>query len=319
MSWRDRPYAGGDDMFGEGGGMRVSLPPWTPVVKWLIIANSAVALLTIVFSYRQVILPEWVNAGARNATYALGALDLKYTILRGQLWRLLTYQYLHLNASHFLFNLLVLYFFGPPLERQFGRRTFLLFYTACGLGAAALYLLVSVALEWVFPARLSGWGPLLIGASGSILGCLAACAILFPRMIVLIFPIRPFTVFYLALFVLSVVWDNSLSDAAHLGGMVGAWAWIMIGRRFEGRMLGRGGDAGEGSSRQLRRSAGNWRKKQEELAREQEEVDRILAKVHEQGIGSLTRRERKALQRATERQRERDREKQRQLSEWNVR
>lgn len=57
-----------------------------------------------------------------------------------------------------------------------------------------------------------------------------------------------------------------------------------------------------------RRRQGRWAKRQEQLRKEQEEVDRILAKVSRDGLASLTRRERKTLQRATERQRQRDRE-----------
>jgi hypothetical protein len=55
------------------------------------------------------------------------------------------------------------------------------------------------------------------------------------------------------------------------------------------------------------RREGSWERKQEQLRREQEEVDRILAKVSREGLGSLSRKEKRTLQQATERQRERDR------------
>ncbi|MGB9626803.1 MAG: DUF6576 domain-containing protein, partial [Phycisphaerae bacterium] len=54
--------------------------------------------------------------------------------------------------------------------------------------------------------------------------------------------------------------------------------------------------------------AGAWRRRIEAEAAEQAEVDRILAKVSESGLQSLTRRERRTLEIATQRQRERDRE-----------
>ena len=53
---------------------------------------------------------------------------------------------------------------------------------------------------------------------------------------------------------------------------------------------------------------GAWARKQKRLADEQAEVDRILQKVHDQGLNSLTPSERKTLSRATQRQRERERE-----------
>jgi stage IV sporulation protein FB len=53
---------------------------------------------------------------------------------------------------------------------------------------------------------------------------------------------------------------------------------------------------------------GAWERKQKRLAEEQAEVDRILLKVHREGLQSLTRKEKKTLARATQRQRERERE-----------
>ena len=56
-----------------------------------------------------------------------------------------------------------------------------------------------------------------------------------------------------------------------------------------------------------RRKQGRWAKHQEELRRQGQEVDRILAKVSREGLARLTRREKKILQQATEHQREQDR------------
>lgn len=61
-------------------------------------------------------------------------------------------------------------------------------------------------------------------------------------------------------------------------------------------------------ARRRRRKAEEARRRHaEQLAAEQAEVDRILAKVHEQGLASLTRGERRTLEMATERQRQRER------------
>ncbi len=319
MAWQDRPYShddgGRDGGFGGFGGsqLRLAFPPWTPVVKWLIIVNFMVAMVSIFLHYRHIGVPEWINAGSGRADVAIAALDLKLTILHGQVWRLFTFQYLHGGASHLVWNLVGLYFFGPPLERQFGGKIFFWFYTACGVFAAAVFLLVSILLEYIFTGQVTtGWSFMLIGASGGVLGCLAGCAILFPRMHLIIVPIRVAVWFFIGLYLLSVVWDNNLSDAAHLGGMAGAWGWIMIGRRYEGR----GGLIG--AARQ-RRQASVWQKKQEKIRKEDEQVDRILAKVKEQGINSLTRREKRTLKQATERQKREEREKDQRMREWGAR
>ena len=55
---------------------------------------------------------------------------------------------------------------------------------------------------------------------------------------------------------------------------------------------------------------GRWGRKQKALADEQAEVDRILAKVHDSGLASLTRKEKKILAQATRRQQEEDLERQ---------
>ena len=63
-------------------------------------------------------------------------------IYRVQLWRLVTFQFLHFDAWHLLFNMLFLYYYGPILERSMHRRPFVVFYLVSGLGGAGLYLLL---------------------------------------------------------------------------------------------------------------------------------------------------------------------------------
>ncbi len=57
--------------------------------------------------------------------------------------------------------------------------------------------------------------------------------------------------------------------------------------------------------------SGRWARRQKALADEQAEVDRILAKVHDSGLASLTRKEKKILAQATRRQQDREEERQR--------
>ena len=316
MGWRDRPYASDDSGPAMAGGMQFALPPWTPIVKRLILANAVAALATIVLNWRPWLVPDALNVGSANALYALGGLDVHLSITRGQVWRLFTYQYLHGGPFHLLFNMLGLYFLGPPLERQFGRRTFFLFYTICGVAAGVIYVVAAVVLA----AMNLPTGPFIIGASGSVLGVLAGCAILFPRMIIILLffpvPIRVAATLFVVVYVLTILWDGDLSNAAHLGGMIAAWGWIQVGRRHEARMLG-GGAGGDPVSR-VRKSAGSWQRKQRKLQKEAAEVDRILAKVHDRGIGSLSWWEKRTLKKATERQKERDRQAEQRLRDWNV-
>ena len=87
---------------------------------------------------------------------------------------------------HILMNMLGLYFLGPTLERHWGTRKFLPFYLGCGVAGALFYIFL-VAVNFLPPGQ-------MVGASGAILGMLAACAILFPHFVVFIYffplPIR---------------------------------------------------------------------------------------------------------------------------------
>lgn len=60
-----------------------------------------------------------------------------------QFWQLLTHMFMHGGIMHILFNMFGLYSFGVLLERIWGSKKFLFFYISCGLGAAALQLLIS--------------------------------------------------------------------------------------------------------------------------------------------------------------------------------
>lgn len=276
MSWRDRPYAGEES---PRGSYRLG-PRMTSVVKLLVIVNVGVALLIIA-----------MRAGGRPDPRIYGTLHWHDSIFRAQLWRLVTYQYFHADFWHLLMNMLVLWFMGPLVEQALGPRKFFWMYTFSGVVAGLLFL----AMVPVF-----GMPPdsLLLGASGSILGVMAVAAMLYPNQTVYLFfaiamRMRTLAIGLAAFFLLFAIAGN-LSHVAHIGGMIGGAGWILVGRRFQ--------------ARSPRRSAGRWQRRQQQIAREQEQVDRILAKVHEKGINSLNWLERRTLRKATEHQRQRERQ-----------
>ncbi|MBN1343322.1 MAG: rhomboid family intramembrane serine protease [Phycisphaerae bacterium] len=288
MSWRDRPYSNGDDAGGfpgSGQGMGFALPRPTPVVKYLLIINVVVFLLTVVPSVGNLFL------SAFSMTCYGG-------VFSGQIWRLVTYQYLHDTNSgfHLLFNMIGLYFLGPPMEQRWGSKTFFSFYTACGVAGALLY-------TFLVGVHFMGDAP-MIGASGSVLGLLAACAVLMPQMIIILLffpvPIRLAAVLLTAIYVLNLVTSfgrgatGAGGDAAHLGGMAFGAVWCLWGWGWLGRI-------------REQRQRGTWEKKLQRENDLEAEVDRILAKVHDQGIQSLSRREKQILAEATEAQNKRER------------
>ncbi|MDV0447730.1 Rhomboid protease GlpG [Methanosarcinaceae archaeon Ag5] len=138
-------------------------------------------------------------------------------------WTLITSMFLHDlgNITHILFNMITLFFFGTYLERVIGKKAFVTTYLVSGVVAAVGFIAVEVMTA----------GPsttLLIGASGAIMGVLAAIAIINPNLQVYIYFI-PAKIKYLI--VLYAIMDfvfmgsgDSIAHAAHLSGLfVGLW------------------------------------------------------------------------------------------------
>lgn len=176
-----------------------------------------------------------------------------------ELWRLVTYQFLHANLGHLVFNMLALSVFGGAVADRFGPSRFLAYYFVCGVaGALFSTLLGAVGLFadgpdssmmnslMQYAAVRAGVGDLpvaawkmvpMVGASASIYGVLVATAFLFPTARVrLIFPPVDMTVRMLALLVLGFAvvvivfdWSNAGGEAGHLGGMI-MGTLLMLGR-----------------------------------------------------------------------------------------
>jgi len=277
MGLYDRDYTQADFQshqrhFRNAPQMRMSFPKLTPVVKWLLIINIGIFLAGImikplgVFIYSSFQLdPRWPRAL--------------------QVWRLISYQFLHdpIFFWHIFMNMLGLFFLGPTLERHWGGRKFLPFYLGCGVAGALFYFFL-VAVKFL-PA-----GP-MIGASGAILGMLAACAILFPHFVVFIFifpvPIRIAAVGLTAVYFLFVVTKgaNAGGNAAHLAGMAAGAAYV-FSQSWRDKF-------------KFKLQSGHWEKQMAAQQNLQVEVDRILHKVNESGIQSLTSKEKKTLKEAT--------------------
>jgi membrane associated rhomboid family serine protease len=279
MAWEDRAYNREVNSFGGGGGGRSLrfLLPRTPLAISLILINLAVFLL-------QATTP---------AGYALARWG-PLTFINGaaftEPWRWITYQYLHGGAMHFFFNMLGIYFFLPMLEERWGWKRAFAFYTAGGIAAGVTYGLMVLALPGL---------SFLVGASGSIMAVFGAIAVLNPQMQVLAMMVIPINIRVLAIlfaviYLLSIVGDRDKSDAAHLGGLAFGAAAVYFG--------------GGVFSRVWTRQTSNWQRRQKQRAvraeqDESEAVDRILQKVRDTGMNSLSRSERQTLKRATERQR----------------
>jgi membrane associated rhomboid family serine protease len=184
---------------------------------------------------------------------------------------------------HIFFNMLGLFFLGPTLERHWGSRRFLPFYLGCGVAGALFYFFL-VAVGFL-PAGV------MVGASGSILGMLAACAILFPHFIVFIFifpvPIRIAAIGLTGVYFLYVVTKgaNAGGHAAHLAGMAAGAAYV-FSQSWRDKF-------------KFKLQSGHFEKQMASQRNLQVELDRILEKVHNSGIQSLNSKEKNILKEAT--------------------
>ena len=215
-----------------------SPPPWNfgapvhplrSVTIWLIIINVLVYIadnILISHGIGYVVTIPGVGSMVFPPLQFWGHFSEVFAIGKLQLWRFITFQFLHENLEHILFNMIALYFFGPLVEQAMGRRQFLPFYLLSGMGGAGMYLLLLVLGFHIG----SPWVP-LIGASAGIFGVLVAAAMIAPNVEALIFGIIPIPLRWLAgLFILYAVFtvlfsgSNAGGQAAHLGGAVVGYA-----------------------------------------------------------------------------------------------
>ena len=92
--------------------------------------------------------------------------------------------------------------------------------------------------------------------------------------------------------------DAAMSDVAHLGGAVAAAVWIWVIPKFRGST----------HRVRARMNQGAWDKKMRMRQAQQQEINRILDKIRDRGIDSLSRQEKRILQDATRKQRDQESE-----------
>lgn len=146
-------------------------------------------------------------------------------------WTFLTYSFLHGDIWHLGGNMLFLWVFGDNVEDALGHFRYLIFYFACAAAGALMHGLIAPDSE----------AP-LIGASGAIAGIVAAYLILHPRVKVWVLalgriPLRLPAWILLALWIafqfamIFIGGDESISWAAHVGGIIAGAVLVLILRR----------------------------------------------------------------------------------------
>ena len=213
-------------------------------------------------------------------------------------WSIVTYMFLHGSVGHIFFNMLALYFFGPRLEARIGSRRFLWLYLVSGVVGGLLS----------FTSPMTG----VIGASGAVYGVMFGYAHYWPRDVVHIWGVLPVEVRWMVvgLTAISLVSGfgaagDGIAHFAHLGGFLGAWIYLRVldqttgAKRFRSQAVAAARPIREAPSATMARWSSIDRTNLHPV--NLEELDRVLAKVQQEGVGRLTDGEREFLERFSER------------------
>jgi membrane associated rhomboid family serine protease len=208
MAYTNRPSFSGS--LGMGG--------ITPAVKWLLIANTAIFILS------------YLSHGLADTLFTLFGLMPARVVHSLAVWQIVSYMFLHdaTGFTHILFNMLALWMFGVPVESTWGTRRFLRYYFLCGIGAGVAVVLLNYAIGDPHSTT--------IGASGAIYGLLLAFGMLFPEARILFFFLFPIPAKIYVWIMAAIVFLSTLgatggavSHIAHLGGMVAGFVIIKTG------------------------------------------------------------------------------------------
>lgn len=202
-------------------------------------------------------------------------------------WTILTYMFLHGGLTHILFNMLALFFFGPRVEARMGSGRFTILYFLSGISGA----LLSFALAPSSP---------IIGASAGVFGVMLAFAHFWPHEPIYIWGILPIPARILVILTtVAAIWSGlggsraGVADFAHLGGYAGAFLYVRWLDRARGSFRRRAVDGVK-----LPPTLRTQRPKIDLTsvhALNRDEVNRLLDKISEHGIDSLTPQERMFL------------------------
>ncbi|MGE3806300.1 MAG: rhomboid family intramembrane serine protease [Gemmataceae bacterium] len=188
------------------------------VCKWLIIINIGIYVLQLIVDNRPARL-----AGSEPLFQWL-ALS-KDGVLHGEVWRLLTYAFLHSTSTwmHIAFNMLLLFFFGREMEELYGPREFLAFYLVAAVAGGAAFIGWQIIESMSAPPNM--FFPPAIGASGAVMATMVLFCFHYPHRKILLFfvipvPVWLLVVFYVAQDAFSLLGriDTNVAVACHLGG-----------------------------------------------------------------------------------------------------
>lgn len=208
----------------------------------------------------------------------------------------LTYGFAHdpRGFLHIFCNMFTLFFFGPVLERVYGKAEFWCFY----LGSIVFGGIVWLVLH-------SGAHSSVLGASGGITAIVILFAFKYPKTVIYLYGILPLPTWLAG--VLYVLYDafgahsgtDNIGHDVHLAGAAFAAFYFFSQIRFT-KLFTKKPHGSRSSSGAQKRFASLWAKEKDSVKQWDKksleaEVDRILAKYTKYGKSSLTKEEEETL------------------------
>lgn len=228
-------------------------------------------------------------------------------------WTLITYFFTHERFFHILFNMLFLYWFGKIIYEYLGNHKLINLYILGGIFGGLVYILFYNLIPFYSnQVEIS----ILIGASAGVFAVVVGAAAQMPDYTLFLMFIGPVRIKYIALFyvllsLFNIDGSNAGGELAHLGGALIGFLYI--------QQLKKGNDFGQpimkfilwikkiftpGSRVHVSYKAEKGRKSsrksnpssaEKEKNISQDEIDKILDKISENGYESLTKDEKEKL------------------------
>jgi membrane associated rhomboid family serine protease len=203
---------------------RYFFPRLTPAVKALLVITSTAFVLTY--------FPAWLAHW--SLPYYLMGLQ-PYAVTHDlYIWQLATYLFLHAGFFHIIFNMFILWEFGPDLESLWGSKQFVVFYFFTGVGAGIIDVLAS-----------PGSPAITIGCSGALFGVMLAYGLLFPNRLIYLYMLIPIKAKWFVLFIGVIEFFSEIAQAgpgvshiSHLGGLLFGYIYLRgfgLPNRFQHR------------------------------------------------------------------------------------
>ncbi len=211
-------------------GWAISAPRITWAVQRLIVGTALIFALQLVWDPFEAYLLRvqgWIpDSFDRFFSFQM------VSFAHGYLWQPFTYMFLHANLMHLAMNMMMLFFFGPDIERVLGTRQFFRFYLVCG-AVAVMATYIPYSVQYL----IHGPGPgdsSVLGASGAVMALLVAFAMTDPERQFFLFPLpvpvnaRLLVVIVVVMNMISGLQEGGVSTSTHFGGMAAGYAYMKL-------------------------------------------------------------------------------------------